>query len=86
MLAHPEPVGPRNNAAIRAIAQAHPWVICAWGKHGAHRGRDREVLALLRSHRCEPMCLAINMDGSPSHPLYLRSDLKPGLYRPEARR
>lgn len=40
-----------------------------WGMHGTLKGRDREVLAMITN----PLCFKINTDGSPAHPLYLKS-------------
>ncbi len=47
--------------------------IAAWGTHGEFMGRGREVLEGIRGLSC----LAKNSDGSPKHPLYLKSDLRP---------
>lgn len=45
--------------------------VAAWGKHGGDRGRDaaREIPNLV--------CLRINRDNSPGHPLYISSDTSP---------
>ena len=39
----PEPVGPLNDAAILSACSGASRVICAWGTHGAHLGRDAQV-------------------------------------------
>jgi len=65
-----EPVGPRNNAMIRARARAADRVVCAWGAHGGHLGRDTEVLALLRRVRAPLFHLGLTREGHPRHPLY----------------
>ena len=67
----PDPVGPDNDAAIRA---ALPWadrVICAWGAHGAYLGRGRAVEAMLRAAGCPLFHLGLSKDGHPKHPLYI---------------
>lgn len=80
MRAAADPVGPANDAWIRAEADKADVVVCAWGKHGAHAGRGatvREMLAWRHLH-----VLAKNKDGSPKHPLYVKSDTRPGLWLP----
>jgi hypothetical protein len=52
-------------------------VVAAWGRHGKGRGRE----ALL--HMDGLSYLAMNADGSPKHPLYLKADLKPTLFQRE---
>jgi hypothetical protein len=75
----PDPVGPENDESIvRSCATLQPRaVICAWGRHGNLHGRGAAVLALLRTHGVIPMCLGLNGDGTPKHPLYLRYSAKP---------
>jgi hypothetical protein len=60
----------RNDAHLYAIAATAGIVIAAWGTHGAHLGRGKQVLRILP----RVYCLGNNADGSPKHPLYLRSD------------
>jgi hypothetical protein len=50
-------------------------VIAAWGVHGFKRGPD------VSSRWNSLMCLARNSDGSPKHPLYLKTDLQPVPYK-----
>lgn len=77
MLLAKDPVGEDNNMWIAKIAADAAMVVVAWGIHGAHRGRAREVLSLLP----EVHCLAENSDSSPVHPLYQRKSLHPRPYR-----
>lgn len=76
------PVGPENDAVLRDSAA---WVgdggllLCAWGVHGNHLGRDAEVLALLRDTGRPLAHLGLTKDGHPRHPLY-----RPYAVRPEA--
>jgi hypothetical protein len=79
--AHPDPVGPDNDAVLAALAEstghgAEP-VIAAWGAHGALFGRDRAVLRLLDG--CRLLCLGTTKDGQPRHPVRLGYDVP---YRP----
>src|SRR5207245_4694212 len=53
MKAAREPVGRGNDRAILAAARESGIVVCAWGNHGAHRGRSAHVLDLLRDARVE---------------------------------
>jgi hypothetical protein len=83
MIRHPEPVGEDNDFHIRRIAAQQPTIFVAWGAHGSHRNRDREVLDLLTQlGRTDLLCLGINKGGSPKHPLHLAGNLKPVTYRP----
>lgn len=72
-----DPIGPRNNAAILEAVKDAGMVLCAWGTHGAHEGRAREVVEMLRNAGVTPHCLGLNADGSPKHPLYVGYDVKP---------
>ena len=65
-----DPVGPLNDEAIVAAAMGASWVVCAWGKHGAHKGRSAEVKSLLRSAGITPYALRVT-GGEPHHPLYI---------------
>ncbi|HEU5061422.1 MAG TPA: DUF1643 domain-containing protein [Kofleriaceae bacterium] len=64
-----DPVGPGNDGHIAGAAADADLVVLAWGNHGALRGRDREVVALLAGAR--PVCLGVTRGGQPRHPLYL---------------
>ncbi len=67
----PDPVGPRNDAAILRAARAARVVVVAWGEHGAWNGRSRRVTALLARHKISLFCLGTNRSGEPRPPLYL---------------
>jgi hypothetical protein len=58
-----------NNAGV---------VVAAWGNHGSHSARDRQVIALLPNLHC----LKVTKACQPSHPLYLRKALTPMQYDP----
>jgi len=50
--------------------------IACWGSFGSFQERSTKVAAdLIKLH-----CLAINNDEEPTHPLYLRANLKPIPY------
>jgi hypothetical protein len=71
------PVGEANDGAIVRAARKAALVVCAWGNHGAHRGRAAHVLELLSAARVRLHVLRMNGGGEPAHPLYLRGRLKP---------
>lgn len=70
-----DPVGPGNDDAIRAGASRADIVVAAWGRHGALRGRDADVTKMVQGH--DVRALGRNLDGSPTHPLYVRADTSP---------
>jgi hypothetical protein len=83
MKRHSHPIGPDNDDHIRRVAFQIPTIFVAWGTHGRHQNRDREVLGLLAQlGRSNLLCFGTNEDGSPRHPLYLSGKLKPITYRP----
>jgi hypothetical protein len=72
-----DPVGPGNDAWIRARLAASPeaplWL--GWGQRGGWRQRDRQVGPLLEGRRC--LALGRGAAGQPRHPLYLPADAQP---------
>jgi Protein of unknown function (DUF1643) len=50
-------------------------VVCCWGADGAYRGRDRQILELLRGIPLH--ALALTKMGHPRHPLYLKGSCRP---------
>lgn len=71
----PEAIGPDNDVWIERAAGEADLVVCGWGKLGGARGPV--VLDLIRKCGKVPHALVLNQDGSPSHPLYLKSTLVP---------
>ncbi len=70
-----DPVGEGNDADILRFAAAAGVVVAAWGQPPvALRGRGAEIAGLLARAGIALHCLAINADGSPRHPLYVRRD------------
>jgi len=80
MKAQPDPVGPDNDKHILEAATKAQMVICAWGKHGQHMNRGRQVAEMLAKSGIEMYCLKVNCDGFPAHPLYIGYDVKPQCY------
>ena len=67
-----DPVGPANDATVRALTVAAPRTIAAWGSHGTLHGRSRAVAPLLD----RPLCLGTTQHGEPRHPLYVSGDVE----------
>ena len=74
-----DPVGPDNDSWLKQTASRHATVIACWGVHGRHKNRSAFVSSILPP--CH--CLAINADGEPAHPLYLRASLQPRPFTPQ---
>ena len=72
-----DPIGPENDQYLKELAEGAGIVVAAWGVHGQHQGRDKQVIAMLP----ELHCLKITGDGCPGHPLYLSKSIKPILWR-----
>ena len=66
-----DPVGPANDAAIALAISLSRRTILAWGHHGGHRDRDREVLGLCAATPARFATLGLTAGGRPRHPLYL---------------
>ena len=77
MKAAREPVGRANDAAILRAAREAAIVVCAWGNHGAHRGRAVHVLEILSAAGIRLHALRMTGAGEPAHPLYLPAKLTP---------
>lgn len=75
LLAIPDPIGAGNDADILRVCAAAGVVVAAWGQPPKPlRGRGGEVAAMLGAHGIALRCFAVNADGSPKHPLYVRRD------------
>lgn len=66
-----------NYATIREVCRSSDLIVCAWGTHGSYQAMDSSVMYVLSSLpgiQDRAFCLGFNSDGTPKHPLYLRSD------------
>lgn len=79
----PDPIGVDNDDhIIRQVTRADI-VVCAWGSHGEHRDRGRNVYETIsealraRAKPSVPFALGWTKTGQPKHPLYLRKDTPP---------
>lgn len=69
-----DPVGPGNDRAIKRLIRNADLVVAAWGGHGRYLDRGARVRAMLPD---DAVCLGVNADGAPKHPLYLKNSTKP---------
>lgn len=76
MFAQYRPIGPRNDYWLQAFGDAADGILAAWGKHQRFLPRVERVMAFLP----EMKALAVNVDGSPRHPLYMPYGCHPTLY------
>jgi len=72
-----DPIGPKNDLILKKLISKHETVVLIWGNNGNYLKRNEKVLKLIKN----PLCLKINKNGAPSHPLYLKSNLKPIPYK-----
>jgi hypothetical protein len=66
-----DPVGP---AQIVYPEDSFDVIVAAWGNHGRHMGRGREVEKEIFDAGLVVHHLGLTRDGSPMHPLYLAGD------------
>lgn len=85
-----DPVGPANddvimNTAMYAGIDGQFGIVAGWGAHPSVKlnGRDDEVTYLISRHSAI-MRLGMTKNFHPKHPLYLKKDLKPEVYRCKA--
>jgi hypothetical protein len=76
-----DPIGPDNDGHLTRVAAGCDRIVAAWGAH-ARPGRIAAVLALPGMDRLA--ALALTKNGQPRHPLYLRGDLTPQAWAPDA--
>lgn len=79
-----DPVGPDNDMHLIDVAAAADRVVACWGTHATHLNREDHLLKMFYKHAVRLSCLKLTKEGHPNHPLYLRKDLHPIPFRPEA--
>ena len=62
-----DPVGPENEAYVRALVDECSTIVYGWGNDGREPQWLRDLVS-------SPFCLAMNQGGQPKHPLYIRGD------------
>ncbi len=86
MKAAKDPVGPDNDNHILEVlkeGKAKGWTfMVGWGNHGDHHGRGIKVMGLFDQVGVAPLCLAMNANHQPKHPLYCAYDAPLIPWRP----
>jgi len=68
-----DPIGPENDYWITSLSKNAGIIVGGWGNHGDFQNRADQVISRLPNMKC----LNQNKNGSPSHPLYQRRQLRP---------
>lgn len=76
------PVGAENDALLRDWQGAADLTLAAWGVHGAHLGRGKEMAAALAG---DVHHLGLTRAGHPRHPLYVSYTVAPAPWPVAAR-
>ncbi len=71
-----DPIGPENDIILKKLIAESDEIVLVWGNNGSFLERNKKILKQIKN----PRCLKVNKNGAPSHPLYLKGDLKPIPY------
>lgn len=75
-----DPVGPENNQHILSLACEGTRLVAAWGANSAAQGsQGRNVRWMLAEFTL--WHIGLTKDGHPRHPLYVRADTQPEVWR-----
>lgn len=72
-----DPIGADNDYWLGYAATGAARILAAWGMHGSHRNRARELTNKFSLCDIPLECLKKNKDGSPMHPLYVAGNTHP---------
>jgi hypothetical protein len=83
LIAVPDPVGPDNDKYLIEMSERAALIVFAYGlPRKSLQYRGPEVATLLSRGETRALhVLKLCKDGTPSHPLYLKGNLKPSLWR-----
>lgn len=73
--------GPSNKTHVLSAVAGARMVVCGWGVHGALYEQGLEVRMWMRRAGFLPSHLGLTKGGQPRHPLYLKGDLKPEVWK-----
>ncbi len=76
---HSDPVGPQNNDHLLSAARRSGQIVCGWGTHGGLNNRGQEIVKVLKDF--DLYALAFTKAGEPRHPLYIKYDIAPTLWK-----
>jgi hypothetical protein len=70
------------DAAILRAVELSEMTVCGWGKHALAAPRAQHIMTLLKNAGLQNkvMCLQLNADNSPQHPLYIGYAKQPFPY------
>jgi hypothetical protein len=70
---HQDPEGPDNYVHLWDQITLHEkgLIIVAWGNHKMAVEKGRDLISRMRYMGITPMCLGVNKNGTPKHPLYI---------------
>ena len=71
--AYHDPIGKENDTWVHEMSKEAAITVAAWGNHGKFLNRSVEFLSSLDQLHF----IQMNKSGEPSHPLYLKAELKP---------
>ena len=76
------PVGKHNLRHLIECGTQADLTVAAWGAAGVHRKQNTFVLEKLSEKGINLFHLGLTKHGHPRHPLYLKADAKPKLFKP----
>jgi hypothetical protein len=71
-----DPIGINNDHILEVAAYEADAIVLGWGADPMADIRKPDILEILKKVSCPIYCLGLNKNGSPKHPLYLKSDQK----------
>jgi hypothetical protein len=73
----PDPIGPHNEAWVRALIPTCSLHIAGWGPKAGRFGGDTLIRRIFEESGVKLNALDTNKDGSPRHPLYVPYSAQP---------
>lgn len=73
-----DPIGPANDEYLRILALEHEIIFFGWGNN-IETDREQEIEDIFKHNLT--LCLGHTNGRNPRHPLYVRSDEQPRLFR-----